>query len=101
MKRPIPTKTKLAAKRVGENLASWRKMRSLTSEQVADKAAVSRATISRIENGDPTVSFATFLNVCRTLGVLDQVVEATDPYETELGRVRADETLPQRVRGKR
>ena len=41
MKRPIPIRTKLAAKQVGENLATWRKMHKLTSEQVAAKAAVS------------------------------------------------------------
>ena len=98
MKRPIPIRTKLAAKQVGENLAMWRKMHKLTSEQVAAKAAVSRSTLSRIENGDPIVSFATVLNICRTLGILDRVIEATDPYETEIGRIRADHELPQRVR---
>ncbi|WP_418723109.1 helix-turn-helix domain-containing protein [Enorma sp.] len=98
MKRPIPIRTKLAAKQVGENLATWRKMHKLTSEQVAAKAAVSRSTLSRIENGDPTVSFATVLNICRTLGILDRVIEATDPYETEIGRIYADHELPQRVR---
>ncbi|OUO32639.1 helix-turn-helix transcriptional regulator [Olsenella sp. An293] len=98
MKRPIPMRTMLAAQQIGENLATWRKMLGLTAEQVAVKAAVSRSTLSRIENADPTVSFATFLNVCRTLGILDLVTEATDPYETEIGRIRADRALPQRVR---
>jgi hypothetical protein len=32
------------------------------------------------------------------LGVLDLLVPALDPYETELGRARADQALPQRVR---
>lgn len=98
MKRPVPTRTLLAAQQIGENLATWRKMLGLTAEQVAEMAAVSRSTLSRIENGDATVSFATFLNVCRTLGTLDHAVEATDPYETEIGRIRADRALPQRVR---
>jgi hypothetical protein len=30
--------------------------------------------------------------------VLDAIVTATDPYETDLGRARADERLPKRVR---
>ena len=101
MKRPTTAKTKLAAKRIGENIATWRKLYGLTSQQLADKAAVSRATISRLENGDPTVSFETFLNACRALSSLDAVVEATDPYETDYGRIRADQALPQRVRSKR
>lgn len=93
-------KTKLAARQIGENIATWRKLYGLTSQDLADKAAVSRATISRLENGDPTVSFETFLNACRALSTLDAVVKATDPYETDLGRIRADQTLPQRVRSK-
>ena len=90
MKRPMSAKTKLAAKSIGENIAAWRKLYGLTSQELADKANVSRATISRLENGDPSVSFETFLNACRAL-----------PYQTDLGRARADQTLPQRVRSKR
>ena len=98
MKRPRSTKTAIAAKRIGENIASWRKLYGITSDQLAQKANVSRSTISRLENGDPSVSLETFLNVCRALTSLDAVVQATDPYETDYGRIRADQALPQRVR---
>lgn len=98
MKRPVPAQSRIAAERIGENLATWRKLLGLTSQQVAERAAVSRATVSRLENGDASVSFATFLNVCRALQTLGPVVDATDPYETDLGRARADQQLPQRVR---
>ena len=57
MKRLSSPTVILAAKQIGENLATWRKLYNLTSQQLADKAAVSRATISRLENGDPKVSF--------------------------------------------
>lgn len=100
MKRPPSPKTRLTAKQIGGNIATWRKLYRITSQQLADKANVSRATISRLENGDPTVSLETFLNICRALSTLDSVVAATDPYETDLGRIRADQTLPQRVRSK-
>jgi hypothetical protein len=39
-----------------------------------------------------------FLGVARALGILEAIVTATDPYETDLGRARADEVLPKRVR---
>ena len=86
MYRPIPAQTKIAARRIGENIATWRKLYGITSQQLADKAAVSRATIS------------TFLNVCRAVFSLDDVVDATDPYETDYGRIRSEQALPQRVR---
>lgn len=98
MKRSVPVKVKLAARQMGENVSSWRRMFNLTSEELAEKAAVSRTTISRVENGDPSVSFATMLSIYKVLGILDNVVMATDPYETDIGRLRADQQLPQRVR---
>lgn len=82
-------------------MATWRKLNSLTSEEAAQKAATSRSTISRIENGDPSVSFATIFNICSCMGILESVIDAMDPYETELGRARADQALPQRVRSSR
>lgn len=44
----MSAKTKLAAKRIGENIATWRRLYGLTSQELADKANVSRATISRL-----------------------------------------------------
>lgn len=99
MKRPTPMKTRLAAKNIGEAVTTWRKLRGLTMQQLADKANVSRGTITRLEGGDPSVSFETVLNAATMLGIADRVIDAFDPYETDYGRLRADEMLPQRVRG--
>lgn len=98
MKRPTPVAVRIAAKNIGESIATWRKLYGITSQELADRAAVSRSTLSRLENGDPSVSFETFLRVCRVVSVLDRISEAVDPYETDLGRIRADQSLPQRVR---
>lgn len=98
MKRHTPAKTERAAKAIGESVTTWRKLRGLTMQQLADKANASRSTISRLEKGDPSVSFETILNVCTVFGILDRVKDAVDPYETDYGRMRADEKLPQRVR---
>ena len=38
------------------------------------------------------------LRILRALGVLDALPRALDPYETDLGRMRSLERLPQRVR---
>ena len=38
------------------------------------------------------------LRVARALGVLDDITQALDPYRSDVGRQRADEQLPQRVR---
>jgi hypothetical protein len=44
------------------------------------------------------VTFENFLRVRRALGVIDGAVEALDPYRTDLGRLRSEERLPERVR---
>ena len=98
MPRPSPFRTRKAAADLGEHLRTWRKLQGLTAEQVAERAGVTRQTVGRLERGEPTVGFDVFLNVARALGLLDDIVTATDPYENPLGRARADETLPKRVR---
>ncbi len=98
MRRPRSSRTSRAALRLGEHVLAWRKLQGLTAQQVADRAGLSRPTLRRLEHGDPRVSMESFLNVARALGQLDRVIDALDPYETPLGRARADARLPQRVR---
>ncbi len=98
MPRQVSYKTQRAAEDIGQQLAAWRKLRGLTAQQVADRAGVTRQTVSRLERGDLAVGMGVFLNVCRALGILERVAAATDPYETPFGRARADQTLPKRVR---
>lgn len=83
---------------MGEHLTAWRKLLGLTAQQVAERAGTTRQTVARLERGELSVGFDIFLNVARALGILDDVVTATDPYETPFGRARADQALPKRVR---
>lgn len=84
-------------RRIGTDLATWRRLRRLTAAQVADRAAVSRHTVMRIESGEGS-SLENLLRVARALGVLDQLASSVDPYATDVGRLRSEEALPQRVR---
>ncbi|GID25546.1 helix-turn-helix domain-containing protein [Paractinoplanes brasiliensis] len=97
MPRPS-VRVSAAAKSIGEQFTAWRKLQGLTAEQVSERAGISRTTLRRVENGDTGVGVQALLSVARALGVLDAIVTATDPYETDLGRARADEALPKRVR---
>ncbi len=84
-------------RRMGEDLATWRRLRRLTAAQVADRAGISRYTVMRLENGEGA-TMENLLRVARALGVLDQLVEAVNPYQTDVGRLRSEEALPERVR---
>ncbi len=38
------------------------------------------------------------LRLLNALGILGNITQALDPYESDIGRLRSDEQLPQRVR---
>jgi transcriptional regulator with XRE-family HTH domain len=97
-KTPAPVAS--GQRRIGEQLETWRKLRQLTVAQVAERAGISRYTVMRLENGEGA-SMENLLRVTRALGVLDLLVAALDPYSTDLGRLRAQESLPKRVRASR
>jgi transcriptional regulator with XRE-family HTH domain len=96
--RPVPLPIRRALRDVADDVATWRKLRNLTQAQVADRSGVSRGTLVRLEGGDGGVSVENLLRVLRALGVLDSLPRALDPYESDVGRLRSDERLPQRVR---
>lgn len=93
-----PPAVRRALRQTAESLGGWRRLRGLTQAQLADRAGVSRSTVSRLETGDGGVSLENLLRVLRALGVLDALPRALDPYETDIGRLRAEQGLPRRVR---
>lgn len=95
-----PPTVRRALRAVADDVAVWRKLRGLTQAQLADRAGVSLNTLRRLEGGDGGVSLENVLRILRALGVLDSVPRALDPYETDIGRLRSEERLPQRVRPK-
>ncbi|MFC4124784.1 helix-turn-helix domain-containing protein [Nocardia rhizosphaerae] len=98
MKRPTSPIVVRSAKQIGGYLASWRKLQGSTAEQVAQRANITRTTLRSVENGGLGVTMETYLSVLHALGILGDVAKAVDPYESDLGRARADQALPKRVR---
>lgn len=86
---------------LGRHVSTWRKLQRLTTTQVAERAGISRDTLRSIEQGTGTASSENLLRVMRALGALDAFVASADPYLTDVGKLRADEALPKRVRGNR
>ena len=97
-KRPAPLPVARALKEISSSLEAWRKLRGLTQAQLASRAGLDRNTIIRLEKGDGGISLENLLLILRALGLHDLVPRVLDPYESDIGRLRADERLPQRVR---
>ena len=98
MATPTPLPVQRAARDLGEHFVAWRKLRGLTVQQVADRAGVSDRTVGRLATDPGSVSLENLLRIARALGILDSFVASTDPLSTDVGRLRAGEQLPQRVR---
>lgn len=78
----------LEAEHIGANLRDWRIILSLSQALVAERANISRSTLIKLEHGDGA-KLETFLTVAKVLGIAEQLLEATDPLNTDLGRARA------------
>ena len=93
-----PLGVRRALNRVSEDLATWRKLGGLTQAQLADRAGVSVNTLRRLEDADGGISLENLLRVLRALGLVEGFARSLDPYESDVGRLRSEERLPQRVR---
>lgn len=60
---------------LGENLKLARKRRKLTTEQASERAGVHRATLYRIEKGDPAVALGLYFNVFRVYNLQDDFLQ--------------------------
>ena len=85
-------------KLLGERIHQWRMVLGLSSQQISERAGVTRDTVRKLENGDTTVKTETLLQVLRAMGMLDPVLEALDPYKYDVGRLRAHRINRKRVR---
>ena len=65
----ILPKTRKILDEMGENIKLARLRRKFSSEQVAERANISRPTLSAIEKGKPTVSIGSYLLVLQVLGL--------------------------------
>jgi len=87
----ILPKTRRILDEMGENIKLARLRRKLSSEQVAERANISRPTLSAIEKGKPTVSIGSYLLVLQVLGLeKDFLFLAKDD---ELGRKLQDANI--------
>ena len=87
----ILPKTKRILNELVANIKLARLRRKLSAEKVAERANISRPTLTSIEKGSPTVSIGSYLLVLQVLGLeKDFLLIAKDD---ELGRKLQDANL--------
>ena len=88
----MPTRTPIpvsrAMRQISVNLDLARRQQRIPVALLAERAGLSMPTVTkmlRTGNG----SFENFLRIARLLGLLDGVQQATDPLNTDIGKLRA------------
>ena len=84
---------------VGEKLKAARLRRRYSADMVAQRAGIARDTLSRMEKGDPGVSFGNYARVLQALR-LEQDLNLL-AADDELGRKLQDAELGARARAPR
>lgn len=94
----LPLPTLKALRKLGQDLSAARRRRRVTIKLMAERAGVSRATMGKIEKGDPTTSMGSYAAVLFVLGMTERLSDLVDAIHDLTGRQLDEERLPQRVR---
>ncbi len=101
-KLALPSKKATSAlEKLGHDVQIARKRREFTQQRLADGAGISRATLQKVEAGDPGVSLGALAMVLLALGESDRLGQLLDVARDDVGLAIAVRDLPQRVRGPR
>ena len=90
-----------ALKKLGGDLKDARRRRRIQAKLMAERLGVTRATLTRMEQGSPRVSMATYATAIYTLDP-DKLETLANIFSREndvLGQILSDRALPQRIRG--
>ena len=74
MKRPLLPKYGRMMRELGENIHLARLRRDLSSEQIAERAGISRNTLIKIEHGDEGVAIGSYFRVLIVLGLQNDLL---------------------------
>lgn len=98
MQRNYLSSTSNAVLVLGLQLGTARRAQRRTSQEVAERAGITRTTLRRIERGDPDVAIGLYFEVAMVLSIPLFGTEGRDLAELAANGVRELALLPQRVR---
>lgn len=87
-------------KTMGEQIKLARLRRDLSAELVAERAGISRASLWKVESGNPAVAIGIYAAVLQALGNMDRDL-ALVAKDDEMGRQMQDLNLMTRKRASR
>lgn len=95
---PLPIPVIKVLSKIGHDINEARRRRRISMQLMAERSGLSRATIGKIEKGDPSTSMGGYAAVLFVLGMEKRLSELVDSVHDVVGRRLEDEKLPKRVR---
>src|SRR5579864_2224711 len=85
-------------RKLGRDLREARLRRRIPVAILAERASLSRMTLSKIEKGEPGVSMGGYASVLFSLGLIDRLADLADVRHDAVGLDLEEERLPKRIR---
>ena len=94
--RPLPVTR--AVLKLGRDVRDARRRRRISTAILAQRASISRTTLSKLEKGNIGVSIGIYASVLMCLGMMDRLADLADPRHDAMGVAVTDEQIPVRIR---
>ena len=95
----LPLPVRRALRKLGGDIRDARLRRRIPVAVAAERASISRMTLSKVEKGDPGVALGIYATVLFVLGLADRLGELADVKNDPTGLQLEEEHLPKRIRG--
>jgi transcriptional regulator with XRE-family HTH domain len=84
-------------RKLGADIAIARRVRQISTTDMAERMGVSRGTLRRLEKGDPGVSLNTLAMALSALGTSDRLTDLMDQAVDDIGLMTTRSALPKRI----
>lgn len=94
----VPLPVRRALRKLGGDIKEARLRRRIPATVLAERASISRTTLTKVEKGEPGVSIGNVATVLFALGFVDRISDLADLRFDEQGLALEEERLPKRIR---
>jgi transcriptional regulator with XRE-family HTH domain len=83
--------------KVGMDISYARRVRRISADDFAKRVGISRATLHRLEKGDPGISLNTLAMALQALGRLETLRDIVDPAKDDVAIMQMRAQAPKRI----
>ncbi len=83
---------------LGRDMRNARIRRRIPMALLAERASISRGTLTKIEQGDPSVLMGNYVTVLYVLGLASELEHLASLERDKVGMLLEEERLPKRIR---